>query len=113
MPQLTLSRAHAFSPDEASTRLRHLLAVVQSDLARFVDRIEWAPDGRSAKVRGPMFKGRFAVEGGVLRVELDVSVLATLFMEKIRTRIESTLDLHFLPSRGPVASLHRYITAHK
>ena len=82
--------------DEATRRLRELMTFVQSDLARFVDKVEWAPDGRSAEVRGSLVKGRFVVDGSALNIELNVSVLATLFMDKIRTRIAATLDQHFV-----------------
>lgn len=96
MPQLKISRTHSFSLDEATKKLRELMGFVEADLARFVDKIKWASDGRSADVRGSLFKGRFSVDAAALTIELDVSVLATLFMDKIRTRIEATLDQHFV-----------------
>jgi hypothetical protein len=103
MPSLHLSRPHSFSLDEAAQKLRALMKTVQVDLARFIDNVEWAKDGRSANVRGGLFKGRFVVDAKTLNVELNVSVLATLFMDKIRTRIESTLDEHFVATKGPTA----------
>ncbi|MBI3071614.1 MAG: polyhydroxyalkanoic acid system family protein [Deltaproteobacteria bacterium] len=104
MPNLKLSRPHSFPLDEAAGKLRSLMDFVQSDLARFIDKVEWAPDGRSARVRGALFKGRFAINSTALNIELNVSILATLFMEKIRTRIESTLDQHFSPARPSATS---------
>ena len=96
MPRINMSRPHPFTADEAAARLKELIDVVKVDLARYVDKITWAPNGRSVDVKGPLFKGRFEVDSSALNIVLDISVLAALFAEKIRTRIESTLNENFV-----------------
>lgn len=104
MPKVHIARSHQYAADDAMTRIHALLAKVEHDLARYVHSVTWDATGRAASVRGTMFSGRFQVDDQHIVVDLDVSILAGLFANKIRVRIEEKLDEHFASLRAGTAT---------
>lgn len=92
MAELKMAREHhAASMDQAKEKVQRLVEDMQPTIGKYVDAIEWNTDETSAALRGRHVKGHIAVDVSHLRINLKLSLAASLIKTQIESRIDEAL----------------------
>jgi Putative polyhydroxyalkanoic acid system protein (PHA_gran_rgn) len=95
MPKLKVQKTHNTDFEDAKVKTREMLDVYREKNASLFSDIAWSPDGASAKVVGPMFKGSFTVSEREVNVLIDLKLIATPFKGKVEAGLQKSLDKTF------------------
>ena len=96
MGRLTMVRPHRTDDLEiAKQRVREVLRDMKPTLDKYVQRIDWNDDGTLAHVKGKHVSGTFLVDTMNLKVDLKLSLTATLIKRKIQSRIDEAVSRNF------------------
>ena len=95
MARLTLSRSHGASTlDDAKERIQQVIEEMKPTLEKHIDRVDWSDDGTEARLKGRHVKGTFSVDAKEIKVDLKLSMVASLVRGTIEARIDAALKEH-------------------
>ena len=97
MPKIAITRVHGVTKDAAREKVRGIVDEVQQRYGKYVDKVEWTPDGCSAKAKGTGFTLSFVVGDRDVRIDGDLSFLLTPIKGKMESTVETKLDAAFGP----------------
>ncbi len=96
MADISLSRNHAYTIDDARARLERLLTNFQASKPDLIQKIEWAADRNSAEAGGKFFKGQFRLAGNTVTVDLElIGFAAKMAKGMVKERLEKALGEEF------------------
>ncbi len=98
MPKVSIRRVHKTTLDDAKQKARGLVDKFQESYSKYLDRVDWAPDGASATAKGKGFTASFAVDGQAVSVVVDLNFLLTALAGKVETNVNKNLDATFGPA---------------
>ena len=96
MADISLSRNHAYSIDDARARLERLLVNFQASKPDLIQKVEWAADRNSAEAGGKFFKGQFCLSESALTVDLElIGFAAKMAKGMVKERLEKAIGEEF------------------
>lgn len=96
MADISLSRNHAYSIDDARARLERLLVNFQASKPDLIQKVEWAADRNSAEAGGKFFKGQFRLSDSSLAVDLElIGFAAKMAKGMVKERLEKAIGEEF------------------
>ncbi len=96
MADISLSRAHNYSIEDARTRMDKLLTKFQASKPDLIQTITWSEDRNSAEAGGKYFKGQFKLSAAALTVDLDlIGFAAKMAKGMVKERLEKAIGEEF------------------
>jgi len=95
MPLITLAIKHGQTIEQAEERLRMAVADVKTRFGVMIERVQWAPDGRSVEVMGRGFDVQLRVDEEDVHVSGNITILGKLLGTPLMTGIKGILQSTF------------------
>lgn len=95
MADISVSREHGLSIDDAKSKTREIVDAVQAEFPALVDTVDWNGEGTSANVKGKAFSGVFAVDDSRVSIDINLKMFAKPFKGKVTDKINQRMAEHF------------------
>jgi Putative polyhydroxyalkanoic acid system protein (PHA_gran_rgn) len=100
MARLNITIEHGLPPEVAQARFRAAIVDIQNRFSGWIQRVDWADDGRSATLTGTGFEIRCWFDERELHVQGSIPLAWKLFEGLIRNHIKADLN-RTLPAHRP------------
>ncbi len=92
MADIRIVKAHGFQRDEARTRVTQMLEAFRQEQPKIISKVEFQPDGYSARIEGTGFKGLAVIGDHEVTVEVSLGLLVKPLKGKAEDTLRRKLD---------------------
>lgn len=95
MPDISLSKKHSLTLEEAQGKIDDIINDIQSDFGNLVSSIDWNDDKTVADVSGKGFNGKFKISENTVGIDVDLKFFAKPLKGKVESKIEERMERYF------------------
>lgn len=95
MADISVKQAHGLSLEDAQSKIDQVVTDIQEEFSSLVNSIDWNSEKTQAKVKGKGFSGDFSVDEENVGIDIDLSLFAKPFKDKVQAKIEERMGEYF------------------